>query len=138
MRNGTELNRDERFQLGAARLGRRLGRRRFLEKASGVAVAVAGIVVGPAAGKAFAHGTCNPPYGHYCSGCGADSTCPSGYRNCTPSTQCSDTCPYTSAWWYTGTSPNRHKCRDCVWNIVGPIACNQTRYLCGCKSTTHY
>lgn len=135
----TRPSRDERFQLGAAKTTRKIGRRKFFGKAGGVAAAVATVVVGVDVGPAFAHGTCYPPYGRYCTGCGASSTCRSTYATCTPTTDrgCNGVCPYTSGWWYTGTSPNRHRCRDCIWNGIGPMPCNGN-YICGCKSTTHY
>lgn len=132
------LTRDERFQLGAARATRHMGRRKFLGKTGAMAAAIAGVVVGVDIRPAMAYGTCSPPYATYCSGCGAGSECPSGYVTCTPSHNrgCS-VCPYSSGWWYTGTSPNRNKCRDCVSDIFGPILCTGT-WVCGCKSTIHY
>jgi hypothetical protein len=133
-----KTSRDEKFQLGAAKATRRIGRRKFLGKSGTVAAAVASIVMGVNARPAFAHGTCAPPYGRYCSGCGASSSCPSGKATCTPGyDRGCNVCPYSTGWWYTGTAPNRHRCRDCISNIIGPIACNGT-YVCGCKSTTHY
>ncbi|GLW96542.1 hypothetical protein Misp02_06290 [Microtetraspora sp. NBRC 16547] len=134
----SKLSRDEKFQLGAARLTRRIGRRKFLGRSGAVAAAIAGFVVGVDAGPAFAHGTCSPPHGAYCRGCAASSECPTGFVTCTPSyNRGCGLCPYSSGWWYTGTSPNRHKCRDCISSIYGPIGCSAT-WHCGCKSTTHY
>ncbi len=133
--------RDEAFQLQVARASRRLDRRRFIGISSkGVAAAVAMAVLGTKnAGPAFAHGTCYPPGGHYCTGCGADSTCPAAYITCNTSTAygCGQ-CIYSSGWWYTGTAPYRHKCRDCRV-LYCPCTCAPNYYgLCGCKSTTHY
>ena len=132
--------RDAALQRLVSRTTRRMGRRSFLQKAAaGVAGGVASVVLGVDARTAFAHGTCYPPGGRYCSGCAADSTCPQGYITCTPSTGWGcGVCPYTSGWWYTGTSPNRHKCRDCRIHYC-PCTCGPNYYgFCGCKSTTHY
>ncbi|GII91966.1 hypothetical protein [Sinosporangium siamense] len=132
------LSRDEKFQLGTAKAARRFGRRGFLGKTGAFAAAVAGVVVGVDVRPALAHGTCYPPQSTYCSGCAADSSCPSGFATCTPTYDrgCGQ-CPYSSGWWYTGTAPNRHRCRDCISSIFGPIPCTGA-YHCGCKSTIHY
>lgn len=135
-------HRDERFQLAAARSTRRLDRRRFLNLSSkGVAAAVGALVLGVRnAGPAFAHGTCYFPGGRACSGCGASSSCPGGYVTCTTANNlgCTEACPHAGGWWYTGTAPNRHQCRDCRV-LYCPCTCAPNYYgFCGCKSTTHY
>jgi len=138
-----QTERDEKFQLTTARLARRMNRRSFLRMTSGgIAGGVAAMVLGIKEAKpAFAHSTdiCYPPGGNYCSGCGADSTCPTAYITCTPYEDwCGGLCPYWSGWWYTGTYPNRHKCRDCRV-LYCPCSCYPYYHgYCGCKSTLHY
>ncbi|HEX6289736.1 MAG TPA: hypothetical protein VFZ66_11125 [Herpetosiphonaceae bacterium] len=142
-------NKDLEIQAKVGAFARKMGRRNFLSRgAAAVAGMIAAAVIGKMEGTetAFADSApCYPPYGVYCSGCGADSTCPSYYSTCTTSNDvCSDgtrltssgQCIYSIGWWYT-SSPigQRHKCRDCIRS--GPILCKGGNY-CGCRSTLHY
>lgn len=149
------INMDESTQEKISDLSRKMTRRTFLNKfAQSVAGLLAIVLIKPIHGLgdvAFAAGSCYPPHGQYCSGCGASGSCPSGYSTCTSSngiSGCTGLCPYTSGWWYTSDPVGqRAKCQDCKTNSFGPPSggdwCDAGAkvggyVLCGCKSTTLY
>jgi|GEM_PF-1546655 len=149
-------NKDEEAQAVISRLTRKANRvsslNRFAQK---TAELLARILLRPEEKLvhiSFAAGPCRPPHGQYCSGCGADASCPPDYIICTPKsviTDCKGLCPYPSGWWYTSDPPGqRAKCQDCISQYVHPEfgmkGCYQGahiygRYIiCACRSTFTY
>lgn len=146
MRRWIAVFKDKDIQKLAGNFSRKLSRKNFLERAAaGIAGIFAFALIKPAsdAGVAFAHSStpCYPPFGKFCSGCGSDSTCPSGFETCTSSNDyCwQGYCIYSSGWWYSASSSSgKHKCRDCQYKSK-PLPCNGGNTdQCGCMSTTHY
>lgn len=135
-------DRDEAVLSFIGRTTRRVSRRHLLQRGTaGLAGAVATLLLGNSARTVFAHQNDLCYFPHLCSGCGASSSCPTGYITCTPAQGlgCNPAvCTHTSGWWYVGTSPNRHRCRDCRYQYC-PCTCAPNYYgFCGCISTTHY
>lgn len=137
--------RNHKVQNMAARLSRGITRRKFISGASAFATgSFAALLIGREVAPAVAHTgvNCVFPCGRQCSGCTASAGCPSGYQNCyrndyfDPNNNC---CIYTSSYWYAGTYPYRHRCRDCRI-VYCPCCCTSTccAGFCGCRSTNHY
>lgn len=141
-RNDRYVKKDEKMRLEMTSMHRKISRRGFLYKlASTAAAMLATVIIAPEKSLkvAFAHGNpCYPPNGVYCTGCGSNGSCPTGFTYCTQTYNrgCSS-CPYPDGWWYSEGGSSGHKCSDCISSIIGPILCTST-YLCGCRSTTHY
>lgn len=152
----TSSNRDENMQARISRATRKINRRTILNQfAQKTAEMLARAFLSPEESLvpgSFAAGPCRPPHGQYCSGCGADASCPSDYVVCTPNTvitDCRGLCPYPSGWWYTSDPVGqRAKCQDCISRYVHPTfdkeGCYQGAHIdgrfviCACRSTIMY
>lgn len=150
------INQDEQTQDSISSITRRWTRKTWLNRISqNIALILAKILINPredVANISFLSGACAPPHGQFCSGCGADGSCPSTYVTCTTNNSlngCKALCPHPSGWWYTSDPVGlRAKCMDCVSQYVHPYSGNTSCYkgaqiagqyvICGCKSTVLY
>lgn len=150
------VSKDERTQDSISRITRKMTRRTWLNRFSQyLAVSIAKLLIQPQediARISFLPGACAPPHGQYCSGCGADGSCPSTYVTCTTNNAlqgCRALCPHPSGWWYTSDPVgSRAKCMDCVSQYATSFSSNSLCYrgaqiagqyvICGCKSTIVY